>query len=147
MNALFRSVFVGASLVLASLAASASESGERVLLTVFSGEGQIQGTAMNVATALANNDHEVHILLCGRAGELALRDRMPETLEPRTITPREMMEEAMTNGATVSVCPLFLPNTAFGRYGTDDFLEQVTEDSSEEMAERLTQADTRLLSF
>ncbi|MCP1677028.1 putative peroxiredoxin [Natronocella acetinitrilica] len=147
MTTLTRFIFAISLFLGTSLQAMAEDNGDRFVLTLFTNAGQIQGTAMTLARTLAGEGHEVHILLCGPAGELAIADRMPETLEPRTITPRELMEEAMSAGASVSVCPLFLPNTAFGRYSTDDFVDGVTEDSDAQMAERLADPNTKVLGF
>lgn len=142
-----QAIVLGIAVAMPAFTAQAEEAPERFVLTVYSNQGQLQGTAMNVAGSLVEENNEVHILLCGGAGELALRDRMPENLEPRGITPRELMEEVMANGVSVSVCPLFLPNTAFGRYDTEDFVADVTEDTPQQMAERLSEAGTRVLSF
>lgn len=141
-----RHLFATAALLLALLPATLLAS-DRVLLTVYSSDGPVQRTAMALAASLADDDAEVHILLCGKAAEIGLSNHRPEALEPRAISPQEVLQRAITNGATASVCPLFLPNMAFGRYSSSDLLDGVSEDSEEDMHERLMNQDTRIIGF
>jgi intracellular sulfur oxidation DsrE/DsrF family protein len=52
----------------------------------------------------------VRMLLCGPAGQLALKTYEPAALKPRNVTPKQMMQGLIKGGATVEVCALFLPN-------------------------------------
>jgi intracellular sulfur oxidation DsrE/DsrF family protein len=77
---------------------------------VTSADNQSQGMAMVLATQMVEQKAAVRILLCGPAGQLALKTYEPAALKPRNVTPKQMMAGLMKAGATVEVCALFLPN-------------------------------------
>jgi predicted peroxiredoxin len=79
-------------------------------VSVTSADNQSQGMAMVLATQMAEQKAAVRILLCGPAGQLALKAYEPAALKPRNVTPKQMMQNLVKNGATVEVCALFLPN-------------------------------------
>jgi len=98
-----------ATLLATSLAAMAQAPTE-VFFSVTSADNQTQGMAMVLATQMAEQKASVRILLCGPAGQLALKAYEPALLKPRNVTPKQMMAGLMKAGATVEVCALFLPN-------------------------------------
>ncbi len=77
---------------------------------VTSADNQTQGMAMVLASQMAEQKAAVRILLCGPAGQLALKAYEPPALKPRNVTPKQMMAGLIKGGATVEVCALFLPN-------------------------------------
>lgn len=77
---------------------------------VTSADNQAQGMAMVLATQMVEQKAAVRILLCGPAGQLALKTYEPAALKPRNVTPKQMLLGIMKAGATVEVCALFLPN-------------------------------------
>ena len=77
---------------------------------ITSADNQSQGMAMVLATQMVEQKAAVRILLCGPAGQLALKTYEPAALKPRDVTPKQMMAGLMKAGATVEVCALFLPN-------------------------------------
>ena len=78
--------------------------------SVTSADNQAQGMAMVLAGQMAEQKAAVRILLCGPAGQLALKTYEPATLKPRNVNPKQMMAGLIKGGATVEVCALFLPN-------------------------------------
>lgn len=80
------------------------------IFNVTSADNQSQGMAMVLATQMAEQKAAVRILLCGPAGQLALKTYEPAALKPRNVTPKQMLGGLMKAGATVEVCALFLPN-------------------------------------
>lgn len=70
----------------------------------------VQGMAMVLATQMVEQKAAVRILLCGPAGQLALKTYEPAALKPRNVTPKQMLAGLMKAGATVEVCALYLPN-------------------------------------
>ena len=78
--------------------------------SVTSADNQAQGMAMVLAGQMAEQKAAVRILLCGPAGQLALKTYEPAALKPRNVTPKQMMQGLVKAGATVEVCALFLPN-------------------------------------
>ena len=77
---------------------------------VTSADNQSQGMAMVLATQMVEQKASVRMLLCGAAGQLALKTYEPAALKPRNVTPKQMMTGLMKAGAAVEVCALFLPN-------------------------------------
>ena len=77
---------------------------------VTSADNQSQGMAMVLASQMVEQKAAVRILLCGPAGQLALKTYEPAALKPRNVTPKQMLAGLMKAGATVEVCALFLPN-------------------------------------
>ena len=94
------------ALSLSSFAQTPSEA----FFNVTSADNQAQGMAMVLATQMGEQKASVRILLCGHAGQLALKTYEPAALKPRNVTPKQMMAGLMKAGATVEVCALFLPN-------------------------------------
>jgi predicted peroxiredoxin len=94
------------ALSLSSFAQTPSEA----FFNVTSADNQSQGMAMVLATQMVEQKAAVRILLCGPAGQLALKTYEPAALKPRNVTPKQMMAGLMKAGATVEVCALFLPN-------------------------------------
>lgn len=94
------------SLALSAFAQSPSEA----FFNVTSADNQSQGMAMVLATQMMEQKAAVRILLCGPAGQLALKTYEPAALKPRNVTPKQMLAGLMKAGATVEVCALFLPN-------------------------------------
>lgn len=93
----------------ASIAATAQTQTE-AFFNVTNGDNQAQGMAMVLASQMLEQKVAVRLLLCGPAGQLALKAYEPAALKPRNLTPKQMMLALMKGGATVEVCALFLPN-------------------------------------
>jgi intracellular sulfur oxidation DsrE/DsrF family protein len=81
-----------------------------VIFNVTSADNQAQGMAMVLAGQMAEQKAAVRVLLCGPAGQLALKAYEPAPLKPRNVSPKQMMAGLIKGGATVEVCALFLPN-------------------------------------
>ena len=82
---------------------SGAQAQSEAFFSVTSADNQSQGMAMVLATQMAEQKAAVRILLCGPAGQLALK--------PRNATPKQMMVNLVKTGATVEVCALLLPNS------------------------------------
>lgn len=120
----------------------------RVVTTVTSPDPQTQLMAMVLTMQAAQQGAEAHILLCGPAGDLALREA-PESATkgqpPRDMSPQGLMQMIRENtGATIEVCAIYLP----GRGGDESaLLDGIGVAKPAEMAARLMDSDTRVLSF
>lgn len=122
--------------------ALAKDDGWLVILT--SGNVQTQGMALVLATEAQRQGTKVRVLLCDEAGKLALNDFTPSTLKPREVTPKQMLQGLMQNGAQVQVCALFLPNSD---KTAADLIDGITAATPPEIVKLLNDDDTRLLSF
>lgn len=104
-----RSTLIVSALLVVSLNGEAQTQTE-TFFNITSADNQAQGMAMVLASQMAEQKVSVHILLCGPAGQLALKAYEPAPLKPRNVTPKQMMAGLIKSGATVEVCALFLPN-------------------------------------
>ncbi|MEM8959704.1 MAG: hypothetical protein AAGC86_18045 [Pseudomonadota bacterium] len=136
-------------LLAATTAASAfAEDASKLVTVVTSAEPQTQLMAMVLTMQAAQQGAAAHILLCGPAGDIALRDA-PATATtgqpPRDMSPQGLMQMIREKtGATVEVCAIYLP----GR-GDDAsvLLDGIGVAKPDEMAGRLIAPNTRVLSF
>ena len=103
------STLTSAVLLSLSLTATAQTQTE-AFFNVTNADNQAQGMAMVLATQMLEQKVAVRVLLCGPAGQLALKSYEPAALKPRNVTPKQMMTGLIKGGATVEVCALFLPN-------------------------------------
>ncbi|SEO67688.1 DsrE family protein [Aquisalimonas asiatica] len=120
---------------------------DEVMIVVTSRVDHVQGEAMLTAIGLARKQHDVHILLCGQAAALGLRIYLPPALAPRHVSARELMQQAMSYGATASVCHLFLPNSGYKRYTTNDLLPDVDVSDFETTVNKAVIAGDRVVRY
>lgn len=129
---------------LATLAISASADTQEVFLSVTSADNQVQGMAMVLANQMAEQKAAVRVLLCGPAGQLALKAYEPAALKPRNVTPKQMMQGLMKAGGKVEVCALFLPNA---ERSADDLTEGVVVAKPSEVAGYMLKPGVKLIGF
>ncbi len=111
---------------------------------VTSADNQSQGMAMVLATQMVEQKAAVRVLLCGPAGQLALKTYEPAALKPRNVTPKQMMAGLMKAGATVEVCALFLPNAD---RTPADLIEGVTVAKPPEVAAHMLKPGVKAFGF
>ncbi|WP_026379722.1 hypothetical protein [Afifella pfennigii] len=119
------------------------------LVTVLtSAEPQTQLMAMILTMQAAQQGSETHILLCGPAGDIALKSPPSTALElqkPRGMSPQGLMKTIMDKtGTKVEVCALYLPNKGVG---PEALIEGVSAAEPGPMAGELLADNTRILSF
>lgn len=142
----FRSTLAAAALVAGAAAASAEDA--RPLVTVVTAEHpQTQLMAMVLSMQAIEQGHELRMLLCGPAGDIALRDA-PESATapqpPRDMSPQGLMQAMIGRGAQVEVCAIYLPGL-----GADAgvLIEGVGVAQPPEMAGAMLADDTIVWSF
>ncbi|WP_420557882.1 hypothetical protein [Roseovarius sp.] len=118
------------------------------LVTILaSGEPQTQLMSMVLSMQSMQQGAETHILLCGPAGDLALKEA-PESAtapqKPRGMSPQGLMQKIMADGATVEVCAIYLPNKGVE---ADALLYGIIAAAPPDMAARLLAPNTRIMSF
>src|SRR6056297_183359 len=92
---------------------AAQEQPETLVTILTAPEPQTQLMAMVLAMQAAQQGVAPHILLCGPAGDIALKDA-PESATapqpPRDMSPQGLMTQIMgLPGARVEVCAIYLP--------------------------------------
>jgi len=133
---------LAALLVCATSALAQSQT--ETFFSVTSADNQTQGMAMVLASQMAEQKAAVRILLCGPAGQLALKAYEPPALKPRNVTPKQMMTGLIKGGATVEVCALFLPNAD---KAPADLVEGVTVAKPPEVAAYMVKPGVRAFGF
>lgn len=143
MRKIVLSLLVAASLATPLAADSASK-----LVTVVTAEApQTQLMSMVLTTQAIQKGTDTRILLCGPAGDIALKDA-PEAATagqpPKGMSPQGLLKAAMSKGAKVEVCAIYLP----GKGATPDaLLDGVTVAQPPEMSGALMEAGVKVLTF
>lgn len=76
-------------------------------------EPQSQLMSMVLAMQTMQQGSNAHVLLCGPAGDLALKEPSAAATAPQatqSMSPQRLMQNIMQGGATVEVCAIYLPN-------------------------------------
>ena len=127
-------------------AAAAGHGGEeakakKLFVTLMDVDSQARGMTLVLANQAAAQGAEVRMLLCGDGAQLALSDYNPPKLRPRDITPKQLLENLIQNGATVEVCAIFLPNTG---YSEEDLSDGIGVADPADVADHMMQPDVKL---
>jgi len=136
---------VCAALALVSTAAAQDKPN---LVTVLTAENpQTQLMSMVLTMQAIQQGSETHVLLCGPAGDLALKDAGAAATapqKPKGMSPQGLMKKVIAAGATVEVCAIYLPNKGIGR---EALIESVGSAKPPAMAARLLAPNARIMSF
>ncbi len=132
------------SLALAIGAGSALADKQQVTVVMNSASTMSQGVALALSTQMQMQGGQVHILLCDKAADIALKEAGGEKLKPTEMTPAEMLTRVMKQGATASVCALYLPNTG---HKIDELKEVVTAARPDEMGRALLEPQRKVVVF
>lgn len=84
---------IAATMIFASITAQADTS--NVTLIVHSESTMTQGMAMVLANKMLEQGDSVNILLCDKAGDMALKSNAGKALKPANATPAQMLDGAM----------------------------------------------------
>jgi len=115
-----------------------------LLVTINSGNAQTQGMAMVLATQAMEQKAGVRVLLCSEGGQLAVKGKEGVVLKPRNVTPNQMLQGLMKNGAKVEVCALFLPNSGLQ---PTDLIEGVGVAKPADVAAYMLQGNVKNLTY
>jgi type IV secretory pathway protease TraF len=129
-------------------AAPAQEAPETLVTILTAPEPQTQLMAMVLAMQAAQQGVAPHILLCGPAGDLALKDA-PETATapqpPRGMSPQGLMRQiAALPDARVEVCAIYLPGK---EADASVLLDGITIAKPPEMAAAMIAPNARIASY
>ena len=133
---------IAATLVLASFNAFADK--DNVMIIVNSESTMTQGMSMVLANKMLEQGDSVNILLCDKAGDMALKSSGGQLLKPANATPSQMLDGAMKKGAKVAVCALYIPNSG---NKPDSLKEGVTPAKPDDMAKQMTEPNRKVFSF
>ncbi len=137
-------LILGASLMAPLAAQADGHQVEKALILVNSGSLQTQGMAMVLGNAMQEQGTQVDVLLCDKAGDLALSETANEPLKPRDVTPEQLLMKLQKGGANVNVCALYLPNSTHDKAALREGVGVATPPA---IAKQMTSAETRVFSF
>ncbi len=130
-------------LFLFSLNAFASEAkGLNVVLT--SKVPQTQQMAMVLSMMTLKKGKSVNMVLCSDAGDLAIKGKKSVSLKPMNKSPKMMLKAIMKKGATVEICPLYLPNANLKK---TDLINGISVAKPPKVAAKLLNSDFTTLSY
>ena len=132
------------AMALMGFAAVAQAEGQPVTVILSSASTMTQGMAMVLANQMQAQGGQVNILLCDKAGDLALKDAGGEALKPNNVTPAQLLDAAISKGATASVCALYLPNS--GKQPTD-LRTGITAAKPDDMGRALLEPERKVMAF
>ncbi len=117
---------------------------QQVTVTLASASTMAQGMAMVLANQMQEQGAQVDILLCDKAGDIALKGATGEALKPNNVTPAQLLDGALKKGATASVCALYLPNTG---HSADDLRDGITAANPATMGANLLEKNRKVIGF
>lgn len=143
MNKSSYTLVLAALFMLANTAFAEHAKGLNVLVT--SADRQAQMMAMVLAThAMTTHEKEVTIVLCAAAGDLALQATKTDAFLPLKKSPTMLLKKLLQLGATVVVCPIYLPNAG---KTTDDLIEGITIGKPPVCASKVLDKDYQSITF
>ncbi len=83
--------------------------GLNVVVTTSDRQAQLMSMVLSMQTLKAHKK-KVNMILCGSAGDLALKSTKTAKMKPRDVSPTMLLKKIIKLGAKVEVCPLYLPN-------------------------------------
>ena len=135
-----KSVVIAATLLASAVSAQAAD----LFVNIHSGNAMAQGAGLVLAGQALEQKANVRVLLCDAAADIAVAGKEMPTLKPRNVTPQQMLQGLIKNGATVEVCALYLPNS--GRQASD-LVPGVTPAKPAEVAAHLLKPGVATLAF
>ncbi len=145
-----KKILVATALIVALITPSivSADKADGLNVLVNSGDPQTQAMAMVLSLmTIKKHKKEVNIVLCGDAGDLADKNiRGVPVKRPNGKAPsaKDHLKVLIKKGATVQVCPLYLPNSAKDK---SVLLEGITVAKPPMVAAKLLDDDYQNISF
>jgi predicted peroxiredoxin len=103
-----------------------------------------QGIALVLANQMQAQGGQVQILLCDKAGDLALKNTGGNKLKPQDVTPAQLLDGAIKKGATAAVCALYLPNTG---HTAEQLKDGIVAAKPDAMGRSMMEAQRKVIAF
>ncbi|MGS4944790.1 hypothetical protein ACVDG3_04885 [Meridianimarinicoccus sp. RP-17] len=144
-----KSLFLAAATACTLAGAAFADDHKADLVTVIaSADAQSQLMGMVLTMQAVQQGATAHILLCGPAADIALKDAPASATAPQPpqgMSPRGLMQAIIEKTPTkAEVCAIYLPGKGLD---ASALIEGVTPAKPDEMAKRLLGENTRILSF
>lgn len=121
-----------------------SDKPKNLLVIVTTDDPITQLMSMVLASEVKAKGANVDVLLCGKSGALAVAGSTEVMLKPKNTSPQMLLRKLIQNGASVEICPPYLPNVD---KTTEDLIAGVSVAKPPQVAMKLLDEDTRILSY
>ncbi len=109
MKKIFIALALATSLTMPCFADEDKVDGLNVIVT--SGEPQTQMMSMVLSMmTIEKLNKKVNMVLCDKAGTLALKDSDSPVVKAMDASPKQVMQKLISKGMDVKLCPLYLPS-------------------------------------
>ena len=115
-----------------------------ILMVLAAEDNMTQGMSLVLANQSLDQGAEVRVLLCGPGGQLGLQGHDGDVLQPRDVSPGQLLNRLIENDALVEVCAIFLPNT---EWTEDDLREGVGVAEPADVASWMLRPGAKLFTF
>jgi len=140
---LISSILLASSMLVSSAVFADQAKGLNVLLTAAERQAQMMAMVLSVQT-MKKHGKEVSMVLCGAAGDLALSSTKTEAMKPPGKSPTQLLKALLKMGASVEICPLYLPDVGKSKA---DLIDGITIAKPPVVAGRLLDTDYTNLSY
>ena len=97
----------------------------KLFLVLTTPDKQTQLMALELSTHLTKDQQSVQVLLCGAAGDIAVKGSEEVILKPINKSPQMVLKSLIENGVTIQLCSLYMPNKGISG---EDLINGVTQD-------------------
>lgn len=132
------------TLCTAALLTAGAAQAQELFVNIHSGNAMAQGAGLVLAGQALDQKAAVRVLLCDKAGDIALVGVEQPKLKPRDVSPQKMLQGLIKGGAKVEVCALYLPNS--GKQASD-LIPGVTPAKPSDVAAHLLKPGVSTLAF
>lgn len=132
------------TLYAATVLACGTAQAQELFVNIHSGQAMAQGAGLVLAGQALEQKATVRVLLCDKAGDIAVAGIDQPKLKPRDVSPQQMLQGLIKGGAKVEVCALYLPNS--GKQA-GDLIPGVTPAKPAEVAAHLLKPGVQTLAF
>lgn len=129
---------------LLTIPAMAAQKAENLMVLVTSGDSLTQLMAGVLALQSKQHGANVEMLFCGKAGDLVVKGSEEVKLKPKNTSPQMLIKKLISSGATVGVCPPYLPNAGKTK---NDLIDGVNVVKPPKVAGRILDQNTKILSY
>lgn len=140
-------LLIALALTITTSAAKAADPVKSMLVILTSPETETQAMALVLANQAARAGTPVNLLLCGPAGDIALRtppDAAGKVVTPKGMTVLSLLGGLKAKGGKVDVCAIYLPNR---KLGAEALADGIGIAKPPVIAAEMTAPGTRLATF
>ncbi len=146
MKKIFMALALAMSLTMPCFADEDKVDGLNVIVT--SGEPQTQMMSMVLSImTIEKLNKKVNMVLCDKAGTLALKDSDSPVVKAMDASPKQVMQKLISKGMDVKLCPLYLPSIGKDEKDESVLIEGVKVADPAKVAARLLNKNFNILSY